>query len=158
MKCGIINAPNKWFIFMTNLKLTQKQENFCLSYVETGNATEAYRRAYNASNMKEETINKRAVEMLDKGVIRGRLDQLRETIMERHCITVDTLIEELEEARQVALAKEAAAPAVSATMGKAKLLGLDKQVVDHISSDGSMTAKPSRIELVAPDMDKYSGK
>lgn len=134
---------------MTNLKLTQKQENFCLAYVETGNATEAYRRAYNASNMKEETINKRAVEMFDKGVIRGRLDQLRETIMERHSITVDTLIEELEEARQVALAKEAAAPAVSATMGKAKLLGLDKQVVDHISSDGSMTPKSISPELVS---------
>ena len=30
-------------------ELTQKQENFCLAYIETGNASEAYRKAYNAT-------------------------------------------------------------------------------------------------------------
>ena len=32
-------------------KLTAKQHAFCLAYLETGNATEAYRRAYNAGGM-----------------------------------------------------------------------------------------------------------
>ncbi|MWQ13254.1 terminase small subunit, partial [Glaesserella parasuis] len=32
---------------------------------------------------------------------------------------------------------------------KAKLLGLDKQVIDHTSSDGSLL--PTVIELVAPN-------
>ena len=45
------------------------------------------------------------------------------------------------------------ASAVSATMGKAKLLGLDKQTIDHTSSDGSMTVKPMVIELIAPNID-----
>ena len=34
-----------------------------------------------------------------------------------------------------------AAAATAATMGKAKLLGLDKQIIDLKSSDGSMTPK-----------------
>lgn len=42
-------------------ELTIKQEkNFCLYHVETGNASEAYRRAYNTDGMKPETINRRA--------------------------------------------------------------------------------------------------
>ena len=36
--------------------LTPKQENFCLAYLETGNASEAYRRAYDVANMKPESI------------------------------------------------------------------------------------------------------
>jgi phage terminase small subunit len=40
--------------------LTQRQETFCLAYIETRNASEAYRRAYNAGKMKPATVNKRA--------------------------------------------------------------------------------------------------
>jgi phage terminase small subunit len=42
--------------------LTQRQEKFCLAYIETGNASESYRRAYNAENMKPVTINRKAKE------------------------------------------------------------------------------------------------
>ena len=37
------------------MSLTPKQEAFCLAYMETGNASEAYRRAYDADNMKPAT-------------------------------------------------------------------------------------------------------
>jgi phage terminase small subunit len=123
------------------MALTPKQENFCLAYLETGNASEAYRRAYDAENMATDTISRKAKELLDNGKITARLSELREPIMKRHAITVDDLLAELEEARQLALQTEAPAPAVSATMGKAKLLGLDKIVVDNISSDKSMTPR-----------------
>lgn len=59
------------------MSLTPKQEAFCMAYLETGNASEAYRRAYNAQNMKPETVNKRASELLANGVIAGRLARLR---------------------------------------------------------------------------------
>ena len=52
---------------------TQKQENFCLAYLETGNASEAYRKAYNAVRMKPETVNNKAHVLLKKGEIRARL-------------------------------------------------------------------------------------
>lgn len=48
--------------------------------------------------------------------------------MERHKITVDDLLAELEEARQMGIKTEKAAPMAAATMGKAKLLGLDRVV------------------------------
>lgn len=110
--------------------MTPKQEAFCLAYIETGNASEAYRRAYNAENMKPETVNRKAKDLLDNGKIRARLAELREPILERHGDTVDSLLVELEAARSRALAVDRPSAAVSATMGKARLLGLDRQQLD----------------------------
>lgn len=113
--------------------LTIKQENFCLAYLETGNASEAYRLAYDAENMKPESVNRLAKAQLDNVKIASRIDELRKPIIKRHNVTVDSLIAELEEARQAALSAETvqSAAAVGATMGKAKLCGLDKQVIEH---------------------------
>ena len=116
------------------MALTEKQERFCKSFVETGNATLAYKTAFNCENMQPQTINKRASELLAKSQIKGRIDELREVASRRHNITVDSLIDELEEARKIALEAETpqASAAISATMGKAKLLGLDKIIEDKI--------------------------
>ena len=112
------------------MALTIKQEKFCTVYIETGNASEAYRQAYNSSNMKNETINRKAHEVLENGNVTARLDELRAKHAERHNITVSDLIKELEETKKVALSAmiPQCSAAISATMGKAKLLGfLDKK-------------------------------
>ena len=131
-------------------KLTPKQENFCLAYLETGNASEAYRRAYDASGTSEQVVWKEASKLLDNPKVAVRLDELREPIMKRHAITVDDLLAELEEARRLALETDAPAPAVSATMGKAKLLGLDKQVIEHQGVNGNALF-PQAIIICGPD-------
>ena len=115
------------------MALTIKQEKFCQSYVEKGNASEAYRLAYNAGNMKPETINTKAKELLKNGPITVRVKELQAKAEARHDITVDSLLKELEEARTAALAAETvqASAAVNATMSKAKLLGLDKQIIEQ---------------------------
>lgn len=125
--------------------LTPKQEKFCKVYRETGNASEAYRQSYDAENMNPNTINRRAFDVLENGKIKARLSELGAATAKRHAITVDDLLAELEEARQAALGCESpqSAAAVGATMGKAKLLGMDKQIVDHTSSDKSMSPKPT---------------
>ena len=105
--------------------LTIKQETFCQKYLETGNASEAYRQAYDTGNMKPETVGKRAAEMFAHGGITGRIAELQERVSKTHNVTVASLIAELEEARQVGKNKEQAAAMVSATLGKAKLAGLD---------------------------------
>lgn len=130
--------------------LTIKQEAFCQAYIEKGNASEAYRTAYAADKMKPEVISVKASELLSNGKVAVRISELRGEHRKRHNITVDDLLVELEEARQSALTAETpqSSAAVGATMGKAKLLGLDKVVVDNISSDGSMTPKPTQIRLV----------
>lgn len=112
--------------------LTIKQEAFCQAYIETGNASEAYRTAYAADKMKAEAIHVKASELLSNGKVSVRLKELQGEIKQRHNVTVDSLLAELEEARQKALSAETpqSSAAVAATMGKAKLTGLDKQIVE----------------------------
>lgn len=137
---------------MSELILTPKQESFCQVYIETGNASEAYRQSYDADSMNENTINREASALLNSHKVSTRVEQLRNAHKVRHNITVDTLLAELEEARSTALdamklEKLQVAAAVSATMGKAKLLGLDKQVID-ITTNGESMNKPTTINLV----------
>ena len=65
------------------MKLTIKQEAFCLAYIESGNASAAYRSAYNAGRMKPATINRKAKELLDNGKIAARLQVLSAELNER---------------------------------------------------------------------------
>lgn len=116
------------------MALTQAQDNFARVYVETGNASEAYRQAYPKSlKWKPESVAVRGSVLLTDANVVQRVEELKQTVAKRHAVTVDSLIAELEEARTVALSAETpqTSAAVSATMGKAKLCGLDKQVVEH---------------------------
>ncbi len=125
-------------------RLTPKQENFCQAYIETGNASEAYRQSYDAERMKPETVNRTAKALFDNPKITARITELQADHRERHNITVDSLTVELEEARQLAMQDgKGASAAVSAVMGKAKLHGLliDKsQNQNTIRSDDSVAA------------------
>jgi len=64
------------------LKLTPKQEHFCHVYLETGNASEAYRTAYSTGRMKPATIKRKAKFLLDHEKIRATIGQLREELRE----------------------------------------------------------------------------
>ena len=104
--------------------LTPKQERFCLAYIETGNASEAYRRAYGAAKQKQATANRAAKRLMDLSKICTRLAELRAEHQEAHNVTVGSLTGELEEVRRLAIENGQAAAAVQASMGKAKLHGL----------------------------------
>lgn len=106
-------------------KLTPKQERFCLAYMETGNASEAYRRAYDAGAMKPATVNRTAKELLDNRKISARIEALRAKAAKTTETTVSDLLHELEEARRAGKLYGQSSTMVSATMGKAKLLGFD---------------------------------
>jgi phage terminase small subunit len=103
--------------------LTQKQEAFCLAYVETGNASEAYRRSYDVGeDTKPETIWPNASRLLADSKVSARVLELRSLARDMAMVTVGSLTEELEAARQHAMKDEkGASAAVSAIMGKAKL-------------------------------------
>lgn len=74
------------------MKLSVKQENFCNYYIECGNASEAYRRAYSCSNMKDESINVKAVELLNNGKITVRVKELQEELRKKSDITKEEVL------------------------------------------------------------------
>lgn len=129
--------------------MTPKQEQFARLYVETGNASEAYRQAYNTDNMKPETVTNEAYKLLQDPDISAMVDDLKAEARQRHAVTVGDLLHELEQARAAALAAPTpqSSAAVSATMGKAKMLGL---LVDKAEIKAEAEITPKQEERKCP--------
>ena len=104
--------------------LTPKQEIFCLAYLETGNASEAYRRSYNAQNMKPETVNRKAKELRENGKITARLEELRKPVVEAAQVTLEDHLQQLADLRDKSMAAEQFGPAITAEVNRGKAAGL----------------------------------
>jgi phage terminase small subunit len=76
-------------------KLTEKQEKFAQAYVVTGNASEAYRKAYKVGKIKSETVNKRASELINNGYVKGRIKELQEQRLKRTEVDADYVLKRL---------------------------------------------------------------
>lgn len=60
------------------LRLTEKQERFCRHYLDTdGNASEAYRMAYDTAKMQPSTVHYSAWELMNNPKVTQRIDELR---------------------------------------------------------------------------------
>lgn len=75
--------------------LTPKQEAFVLAYIETGNATESYRRAYDCSNMTDKSINENASKLLRNAKVAPRLQVLQERSAAKAVLTRQWVLERL---------------------------------------------------------------
>lgn len=80
---------------MAKTRLTIKQEKFCNKYLECGNASEAYRFAYDCSNMGEGIVWRRASELLNNGVVAVRIKALQDELSEKNLITKERILTEL---------------------------------------------------------------
>lgn len=83
--------------------------------------------------------------------VRVRVAELQSKTVKKVEITVDSLAQELEEARAIALKEKQSSAAVSATMGKAKLFGLG---VENRKISGTLqviTITPKQLEALTDD-------
>nr|DAM93354.1 MAG TPA: Terminase small subunit [Caudoviricetes sp.] len=78
------------------MSLTTKQEIFVQRLIEGYSQREAYKFAYEASNMKNETIDKRASELFSKGEIKGRYEELKNELKQKMFYTVEKANDDLE--------------------------------------------------------------
>lgn len=77
------------------MKLTVKQENFCNYYVESGNASEAYRRAYTCDGWKDKSVWEKASTLLTDVKVQSRVRELQEEQKDRSDITKEKILAEL---------------------------------------------------------------
>lgn len=131
------------------MTLTPKQEKFAQSVASGMSQADGYRAAYNAENMKPETIQKRASELMCKGEISGRVRDLQE---EGAKIAVYTLAEHLSRLDKLSRGAESEgkfAEAVKAEELRGKAAGLytERQQIDHTTNGESI--QPQVIEIVA---------
>lgn len=120
--------------------LTPKQENFCLAYLETGNASEAYRRSYSASNMSENAIGVAAKELIDNPKIALRVSELRAPAVQAAQITLTDHLNDLKRLRDLAEADGKFSAAVTAEMARGKASGL---YTENLNVSGSLAGMPA---------------
>jgi phage terminase small subunit len=80
-----------------------KQEAFVAAYLETGNASEAYRRAYDAKGMNAATINREAHALLEHPKIAPRLSEIRTKAAEQVALSKAWVLDRLMRHAQVCL-------------------------------------------------------
>lgn len=107
----------------TALRLTPKQEKFCLEYLKTGNASEAYRRAYDASKSKPESVNRLAKAMLDNVKIASRIDELKKPAVQEAMFTFESHLKRLEDLSRGAESAEQFSAAINAEIHRGKAAG-----------------------------------
>lgn len=77
-------------------KLTVKQETFCNKYLECGNASEAYRYAYNCAKSDNSTIWENACRLLADSNVKARLAYLKAHLAEAAGISALRIVREHE--------------------------------------------------------------
>lgn len=112
--------------------LTPKQEAFCLAYMEKGNASDAYRRAYDVSRMTPGSVNRKAKELLDNGKITARLEELRAPVVQKAQITLESHLTELERLKARAEKAGNISAALKAEELRGKAVGLYTSKVELI--------------------------
>lgn len=101
----------------------QRHEAFARAIAEGKSATAAYKQAGYETDGNSAEVN--ASRLLRNAKVQDRVREMQETAVERTLVTIESLTNELEQARVLAMADEkGASAAVSAVMGKAKLHGL----------------------------------
>lgn len=65
------------------VKLTNKQEEFVQNLINGASQREAYRKAYNAENMKDSTVDSKASRLFKNDKVRARFDEIQDRMRER---------------------------------------------------------------------------
>lgn len=128
-------------------ELTPKQEAFVREYLIDQNATQAAIRAgYSA-----DTAYSQGQRLLKNVEVAGAISKGQAKAAKRAEITVQSLAEELEEARALAIKEAQSSAAVAATMGKAKLFGLGVENKRVSGSFQLITLTQEQIGKLSPN-------
>ena len=122
-----------------------RHERFAQGLAKGLSADEAYREAGYKPN-RGNAIRLKANENVLK-----RLSELQEQNARKTAVTVQSLTEELEEARGLALSEKQSSAAVSATMGKAKLHGFAVEKRHHSGTVALVTITPDQLKELSQD-------
>lgn len=105
-------------------KLTPKQEAFVLAYVESGSASDAYRKAYAAGGMTAKSIHETASRLLADPKIASRVAQLQAAAADRAVLTLEKHMDDLKQLRNAAVKAGKWSAAISAEIARGKAAGL----------------------------------
>ncbi|MDQ0084571.1 phage terminase small subunit [Variovorax boronicumulans] len=122
--------------------LTPKQEAFCVAYIESGNATDAYRKAGYSSGMSDKTAAEAASRLLRNSKVVARLAEVREMATAEAAMTIADHLNDLKSLRDAAKKEGKYSAAVAAEVARGRVSGF---YVERVAgSDGG----PLIVEIV----------
>jgi len=132
------------------MTLTSRQEMFAQQVAAGLSQSDAYRFAYPTSKGKsDKTVWENASKLAANPKVLPRVRELQAKAADLCAISIQSLVDELDNIIKLALAQERpqCSAAVNAIMAQAKLLGLDKQMVEITGASMPLI----RVEFVKPD-------
>jgi phage terminase small subunit len=133
-------------------KLTPKQEAFVLAYLETGNASEAYRRSYDASGMADNVVHVKASELLKNGKVAVRVAAIQGKAEAKAVLDKAWVLERLMRNARIAMGEEKIKVAIRPKGPDGKLLDA---TVDLEMSDRDTAGANRALELLGKQIGMF---
>jgi phage terminase small subunit len=111
-------------------ELTPKQEDFAQQIAKGSTQADAYRTAYNASSMKDETIWSNASRLIDNSKVKARIKELRQPAVDKVNLTLESHLTDLLKLRNMAAKDEKWSAAIQAETVRGKAAGLHVDKID----------------------------
>lgn len=125
--------------------MTPKQEKFAQCIADGMTQADAYRAAFNAGEMKQETIHKRASELMSDGAVSGRVAELKSALASKALWTREMSVQALIE---VMASPDKQTDIIAAVKELNAMHGFNAaQKIDLSNADGSLT--PTVIQIIA---------
>lgn len=141
------------------MALTAKQEAFCQAIVSGMSQADAYRKAYDAVNMKPATVQSKACILMTDGKVRARVDELRAPVVAEMQYGLKEAMLEAREAFEVAREKGNGGAMTAAVQLRSKLNGLlvDRSEVRTGPLDGLGHGELKALDQAIAAISKASG-
>ncbi len=132
--------------------LTSKQERFSQLVASGTSASDAYREAYDVKKASAKTINEAASRVLANSKVSARVEELRKPVIEGVQVTLESLLNRLVKAYEVAEETDQASGMVAATRELGKLADLypaeKRENFNHDMSDIAERIQKARDNVV----------
>lgn len=132
------------------MRLTAKQEAFCLAVVSGMSHSDAYRAAYDSKGTNE-TVHQRGYELSVNSKVVARIAELRAPAIKAVQITLEEHLRDLQELRQAAKEAGQLSAAITAEVARGKASGLYVDRSEISGKDGKPLVESITINLVKPN-------
>jgi phage terminase small subunit len=129
--------------------MTPKREAFATEVASGKSQADAYRAAFDAANMKAETIQQAASRLMADSKVAARVAELRKPVIEKAQITLESHLRDLMMLRYMAVDEKQMSAAITAEVARGKAAGvvIDKATLE-LTGKGGM---PLAVTSVTPE-------
>lgn len=125
------------------MAMTPKQEAFCLAFVQSDSALEAYRKAGYSEGMADKTASEAASRLLKTSNVIARIAEIRSKGAEEAAMTIAQHLSDLKELRDAAKGEGKYSAAVAAEVARGKASGF---YVDKLEATVTTKELPSSVD------------